>query len=171
MHHSHKSDNRGRSENRDLQIFTSWQNTVLFRRASLKSCIPQTIKNMLQSNPYCTPQVKSSRYRSIKSVVAALFNIYFSSWPYHKASEVSIFSCSFLRLSSSEYEQSVCLLRFNGVSSINELYLTVHIIVNTWERAVIFRHVYGCPQSRGKSRQIAVNCIHKFLYALLIEFL
>lgn len=36
-------------------------------------------KNMLQSNPYCTPQVKSSRYRSIKSVVAALFNIYFSS--------------------------------------------------------------------------------------------
>ena len=41
--------------------------------------IPQTIKNMLQSNLYCTPQVKSSRYRSIKSVVAALFNIYFSS--------------------------------------------------------------------------------------------
>ena len=41
--------------------------------------IPQTIKNMLQSNPYCTPQVKSSRYRSIKSVVATLFNIYFSS--------------------------------------------------------------------------------------------
>ena len=39
--------------------------------------------------------------------------------------------CSFLRLSSSEYEQSICLLRFNGVSSINELYLTVHIIVNT----------------------------------------
>ena len=47
------------------------------RRLAITIC--QAIKNMLQSNPYCTPQVKSSRYRSIKSVVAALFNIYFSS--------------------------------------------------------------------------------------------